>query len=89
MTRLGVGVRHRFDVNDQMGAVVCNLVFLFDLFVVLVVFHPVADGVLVGISIGDHVEYRVWWIFIAPDGTSLTCGRVNWGGRQSVDTVTY
>jgi hypothetical protein len=54
-----------------------------------VVFHPVADGVFVGISIGDHVEYRVWWIFIAPDGTSLTCGRVNWGGRQSVDTVTY
>jgi hypothetical protein len=59
MTRVGVGVRHRFDVDDQTGAVVCNLVFLFDLVAVLRVFLSVADIVLVGIYIGDHVEYRV------------------------------
>jgi hypothetical protein len=81
MTRIGVGVRHRFDVDDQMGAVVCNLVFLFVLVAVLVVFLSVADVILVGISIGDHVEDRVWWIFIAPDGTGLAYGRVSWGWK--------
>jgi hypothetical protein len=51
-----------YGVDDQMGAVVSNIVFLFVLIAILRVFRSVAGVGSFGLSMGDHVKYEIVWI---------------------------